>query len=82
MQGGKQPVAVGFFSLGHSTVVLLLSVLVALSAAFVKTSLPTLQSIGASAAPPVSHAQRASVSAAAGRAGDVYPALPEDDART
>ncbi len=47
MQDGKRPVAVGFFfSLGHSTVVLLLSVLVAVSAAFVKTNLPTLQSVG------------------------------------
>ncbi len=48
MQDGKRPVAVGFFfSLGHSTVVLLLSILVAVSAAFVKTNLPTLQSVGA-----------------------------------
>lgn len=47
MQGGKRPVAVGFFfSLGHSTVVILLSVLVAVSAAFVKTNLPTLQAVG------------------------------------
>jgi high-affinity nickel-transport protein len=47
MQDGKRPVAVGFFfSLGHSTVVVLLSVLVAASAAFVKTNLPALQSFG------------------------------------
>jgi high-affinity nickel-transport protein len=47
MQDGKRPVAVGFFfSLGHSTVVLLLSVLVAVSASFVKQNLPTLQSVG------------------------------------
>ena len=47
MQDGKRPVAVGFFfSLGHSTVVLLLSVLVAVSAAFVKNNLPTLQTFG------------------------------------
>ena len=47
MQDGKRPVGVGFyFSLGHSTVVMLLCVLVAVSAAFVKTNLPTLQSIG------------------------------------
>jgi high-affinity nickel-transport protein len=47
MQDGKRPVGVGFFfSLGHSTVVVLLSVFVALSAAFVKTNLPTLQSFG------------------------------------
>lgn len=45
MQEGKQPVAVGFFfSLGHSTVVVLLSVLVALSAAVVHRDLPAIQS--------------------------------------
>lgn len=48
MQDGKRPVGVGFFfSLGHSTVVFLLSVLIALSAAYVKTNLPHMQSIGA-----------------------------------
>ncbi len=47
MQDGKRPVAVGFFfSLGHSTVVLLLSVLVALSASFVKHHLPAWQAAG------------------------------------
>ena len=47
MQDGKRPVAVGFFfSLGHSTVVILLSVLVAISAALVKKNLPQLQSVG------------------------------------
>ena len=47
MQDGKRPVAVGFFfSFGHSTVVLLLSVLVAVSAALVKKDLPQLQSVG------------------------------------
>jgi len=47
MQDGKRPVAVGFFfSLGHSTVVLILSLLVAVSAAFVKTNLPALQTFG------------------------------------
>jgi high-affinity nickel-transport protein len=47
MQRGKRPVAVGFFfSLGHSTVVFSLSVLIALSAAFVKSRLPAMQSIG------------------------------------
>ena len=47
MQDGKRPVAVGFFfSLGHSTVVFLLSVLVAVSAAFVKTNLPTMRNVG------------------------------------
>jgi high-affinity nickel-transport protein len=48
MQDGKRPVGVGFFfSLGHSTVVLLLSALIAVSAAFVRNNLPTLQSLGA-----------------------------------
>jgi high-affinity nickel-transport protein len=47
MQDGKRPVAVGlFFSLGHSSVVFALSVLVALSAAFVRTNLPQMQSVG------------------------------------
>jgi nickel/cobalt transporter (NiCoT) family protein len=47
MQDGQRPVAVGFFfSLGHSTVVLLLSILVAASASFVKTNLPRFQSLG------------------------------------
>jgi high-affinity nickel-transport protein len=47
MQDGKRPVGVGFFfSLGHSTVVVLLSVLVAVSASFVKQHLPALQSTG------------------------------------
>ena len=48
MQDGKRPVGVGFFfSLGHSTVVFMLSILIALSAAFVKTSLPQMKSVGA-----------------------------------
>jgi high-affinity nickel-transport protein len=48
MQDGKRPIAVGlFFSLGHSTVVVLLSVVIALSASFVKMKLPALQSLGA-----------------------------------
>lgn len=48
MQDGKRPVAVGFFfSLGHSTVVFALSVLLAVSAAFVKTNLPQMQNVGA-----------------------------------
>jgi high-affinity nickel-transport protein len=46
MQDGQRPVAVGFFfSLGHSTVVFLLSVLIALSAAFVKRNLPRMQNV-------------------------------------
>jgi nickel/cobalt transporter (NiCoT) family protein len=48
MQEGKQPVGVGlFFSLGHSTVVFSLSVLIAVSAAYVKTNLPQMSSVGA-----------------------------------
>ncbi len=47
MQDGQRPVAVGFFfSLGHSTVVFLLSVLIAISAAWVKTNLPHMQYVG------------------------------------
>lgn len=47
MQDGKRPVAVGFFfSLGHSTVVVLLSVLVAVAAALVQTSLPQWKEVG------------------------------------
>lgn len=47
MQDGKRPVAVGFFfSLGHSTIVVLLSVLVAISASFVKNDLPAFKEIG------------------------------------
>lgn len=48
MQDGKRPVGVGFFfSMGHSTIVVILSVLVAISAAFVKNNLPTFKSTGA-----------------------------------
>ncbi len=47
MMDGKKPVAVGlFFSLGHSTIVIILSILVALSSLFIKHSLPALQSTG------------------------------------
>ncbi|HEX6506843.1 MAG TPA: HoxN/HupN/NixA family nickel/cobalt transporter [Chloroflexota bacterium] len=47
MQDGKRPVAVGFFfSLGHSTVVFALSVLVAISAAFVRTNLHQMKNLG------------------------------------
>ncbi len=46
MQDGQRPVAVGlFFSLGHSTIVVGLSALIATSAAFI-SDVPTLQSIG------------------------------------
>jgi high-affinity nickel-transport protein len=47
MQDGKRPVAVGFFfSLGHSSVVVLLSVVVAIAAALVQTSLPAWKEVG------------------------------------
>jgi high-affinity nickel-transport protein len=47
MQDGQRPVGVGFFfSLGHSTVVFALSILIALSAAFVKKNLPQMQNVG------------------------------------
>lgn len=47
MQEGKQPIAVGlFFSLGHSTIVILLSIIVALSATSVHNALPTLKESG------------------------------------
>jgi high-affinity nickel-transport protein len=47
MQAGKRPVAVGFFfSLGHSTVVVLLTVAIALSAVTVKRTMPSLENIG------------------------------------
>jgi high-affinity nickel-transport protein len=47
MQDGKRPVGVGFFfSLGHSTIVVALSVTIAVAAAIVKTQLPALQRIG------------------------------------
>lgn len=47
MQDGAQPVGVGFFfSLGHSTIVIILSLLVAFSAAFVKQNLPSFEHIG------------------------------------
>jgi high-affinity nickel-transport protein len=46
MQDGQRPVAVGlFFSLGHSTIVVALSVLIALSAGLI-SDIPTLRDIG------------------------------------
>ena len=46
MQDGQRPVGVGlFFSLGHSTIVVALSVLVALSAGVI-SDIPTLQDVG------------------------------------
>ena len=47
MQDGKRPVAVGtFFSLGHSTVVVLLSALLAVASLFVERELPGFKAIG------------------------------------
>lgn len=47
MQDGKRPVAVGtFFSLGHSTIVILLSAGLAAASLFVQKELPTFQAIG------------------------------------
>ena len=47
MQEGKRPVAVGlFFSLGHSTVVIGLSVAIAVAATFVTHTMPRLQAVG------------------------------------
>ncbi|HLI97815.1 MAG TPA: hypothetical protein VKT72_17230 [Candidatus Baltobacteraceae bacterium] len=48
LRDGQKPVAVGFyFSLGHSTIVFVLSVLVAAFGAVLKTRFPVLQSAGA-----------------------------------
>jgi high-affinity nickel-transport protein len=47
LQQGRRPAAVGFFfSLGHSTIVLALSVAVGIAAAVVKARLPALESAG------------------------------------
>jgi nickel/cobalt transporter (NiCoT) family protein len=47
MQENKRPVAVGFFfSLGHSTIVVALTVGIAIAATFVSTSIPALKSAG------------------------------------
>ncbi len=47
MQDGKRPVAVGtFFSLGHSTIVILLSLLLAAASLFVQKEMPTFQAVG------------------------------------
>jgi high-affinity nickel-transport protein len=47
MQQGKRPVAVGFFfSLGHSTIVVALTVAIAVAAGVVKQKLPGLQNAG------------------------------------
>ncbi len=47
MQERKRPTTVGFFfSLGHSTIVILLSVAIAFAAIFIKDVIPSLQSAG------------------------------------
>ncbi|MEO7202511.1 MAG: HoxN/HupN/NixA family nickel/cobalt transporter [Candidatus Tumulicola sp.] len=48
MQDGQRPVGVGlYFSLGHSTIVVALSIAVACGAAFVRHAMPALESTGA-----------------------------------
>jgi high-affinity nickel-transport protein len=55
MTGGSRPLGVGlFFSLGHSTVVLLLTVAIATAAHVVTTALPHLRDVGASIGTTVS----------------------------
>ena len=55
LQRGEKPIAVGFFfSLGHSTIVLGLSVATAFAATFVRDELPALKSIGGAIAASVS----------------------------
>jgi high-affinity nickel-transport protein len=47
MQEGQRPVATGFFfSLGHSTIVLLLSISLAFATSFIKTNLPEFKATG------------------------------------
>jgi len=47
IQEDKRPVAVGFFfSLGHSTIVVALSIGIAIAAAFIQTTIPALKSAG------------------------------------
>lgn len=47
MQENKRPVAVGFFfSLGHSTIVVALSIGIAVAATFIKNAIPSLQNAG------------------------------------
>lgn len=47
MQENKRPVAVGFFfSLGHSTIVVALSIAIAIAATFIQSSIPALKNAG------------------------------------
>jgi high-affinity nickel-transport protein len=55
MQEGKRPVSVGFFfSLGHSTVVVALSIAIAVAATFVTHAMPRLQAVGGAVGTSVS----------------------------
>ena len=57
MQEGRRPIGVGFFfSLGHSTVVVALTIAIAVAATLVKVHLPSLQQAGALAGTAVSAA--------------------------
>ncbi len=57
MNDGQRPVAVGFFfSLGHSTIVILLSIILAVSASFITTTLPSLRDVGSIVGTAVSSA--------------------------
>jgi nickel/cobalt transporter (NiCoT) family protein len=47
MQENKRPVAIGFFfSLGHSTIVVALSITIAIAATFIQSSIPALKNAG------------------------------------
>jgi len=49
MQAGKRPVAVGFFfSLGHSTIVVALTIAIVFASGSIHTAMPSLQTIGGS----------------------------------
>jgi high-affinity nickel-transport protein len=55
VQDGKRPIGVGFFfSLGHSTVVIVLTVAIVFAAGAVKQTLPSLQGIGGTVGTSVS----------------------------
>ena len=56
MQDGQRPVAVGFFfSLGHSTVVVLLSAVIAATTSALQTRFDVFRQVGGSSAPPYRH---------------------------
>ena len=57
VQDGKRPVGVGlFFSLGHSTIVIVLTIAIVFASAAVKQTLPSLQGIGGMVSTSVSAA--------------------------